>query len=391
LSLLIIMEENILEKIHVSALKFLDSLTPEETFKTIADEAVNLVLGDYASILIDQNGELKKVYASKPIGYTVKNRKQGNACLAFIQRKPIIAHISDMGVAHPQLKTLGIKSGIFIPLSYKKKALGVLVVNSKLNQKFTTRELNILKLFGSLASLSVRKTQLYDETKKALELRDEFISLAAHELRTPMTTISGYIQLLHGKLVNSNSSEAKWTEELLRESRRLTNIVSELVEVNRINAGKYHFNLSEVNLVGIVGKSINRFLLVNNNYKIDFNNTIKPQDSMIIADQEKILMVINSLLDNAAKFSPTESVINISLKSNSRQLILVIQDHGKGISEEELDNLFQSFRKEQTGSGLGLGLFLSKNIIEKHKGEISVKSKKDKGTKVEIKLPKIKI
>ncbi len=385
------MDDNILEKIYSSVLKFLEPLKPEETYLRIVEEAIKLSRADEGSLSLEMDGSLKKVYSSSPSIALVKTRQKGFTYRAFKERRAFLIQREELLKAHPEFKKTDIKSTLFIPISYKNKSLGAITLQSYIKGSlFTTKELNVLKLFGSMASLAIRKTHLYDETTKTLEHRNEFISLAAHELRTPMTTISGYIQLLHSKLINQDSPESKWTAELLKESRRLTNIVSELVEANRLNAGKYHFNLNEIVLVEIIGKAIDRFLLLNNSHKIKFNCKLKRDNSIVIADQEKILMVINSLLDNAAKFSPSNSDIDLNLYENLKQIILEIRDYGKGMSKEELNNLFQSFRKEQTGSGLGLGLFLAKNILEKHKGLIEVKSKEGFGTTVKLKFPKIK-
>src|SRR5690606_7915517 len=118
------------------------------------------------------------------------------------------------------------------------------------------KETDILKLFGSFASLAIKKNELYEETKNALEVRDMFISLASHELRTPLTSINGYIQLLHSRKDKLGHSESKWINELYEESKRLTNLVRELLEVNRIKQGQLQFILRETKFSDIVTSAI---------------------------------------------------------------------------------------------------------------------------------------
>src|SRR5581483_1842906 len=130
------MDESILEKIYRSGLKLLAPLNSDETYSTIVQEAIKLVGAEYGSILLEQDGELKRIYSSyTPLSQTPP-RKRANTYTAFTKHKTIIAGISNMARAHPELKRLGIKSTVFFPLSYHGKAIGVLVVNSKNEQKF---------------------------------------------------------------------------------------------------------------------------------------------------------------------------------------------------------------------------------------------------------------
>ncbi len=134
------MEENIITKLYSSGLKFLEPLTTDETYKTISDEAVRLVGADFASIILEQEGVLKKVYSSAPLGYQIKNRKKGNTYTAFKTGKTIVVHISDTYKAHPDMKDQGIVSAIFIPLAYHGHSIGVLVVSSLKRDKFKKEE-----------------------------------------------------------------------------------------------------------------------------------------------------------------------------------------------------------------------------------------------------------
>jgi len=154
--------DNILEQIHIAGLKFLLPLTLEETYKIIVAEAVSLVNAAYGSIMLDVDGQLKRVYSSSKLGYGTSNRKNGNTYSSFSEKKIIVAHIDETGKFHPELVKQGIKSTIFIPLAYQDKTLGVLTINSKEKIEQSTSELKALKLFGSMATLVIRKAQLYN-------------------------------------------------------------------------------------------------------------------------------------------------------------------------------------------------------------------------------------
>ena len=169
---------NILERIQTAGLKFLVPLTLEETYQTIVQEAIKLIDAEYGSILLEENNEWKRVYASSKLADKTESRKKGNTYKAFTQNKVIIADIKETAKFHPELKKQGVKSSIYIPLIYKDKAIGVLSINAKKKVEQTDSELKTLKLFGSMASLVIRKAQLYKETQDALDTRDFFISLS---------------------------------------------------------------------------------------------------------------------------------------------------------------------------------------------------------------------
>lgn len=381
--------DDVLEKIYKAGLKFLDPLGSEETYKTIVDEAVKLVDADYGSIALLIDDDFQKVYSSSPDGVKSPVRKRAFAYQAVSEKRPLIVNTEDIGDAHPELRQNGIVSTIHIPLSYKNNSIGVLIVNSKKPQKFGGREMDILKLYGSMASLAIRKTQLYDETKKALEIRDLFISLAAHELRTPLTSVNGYVQLLNNKMVGKDTPESRWVEQLSWECLRLTNLASELLTLNRIKAGQLQFFWKECHLREIIDRALDSFSLIYPKRVVEFSDGIKGGLDVVIGDYDKLIQVVNNLLDNAVKFSAHNSNIKVSLNSKNKLLVLQVADSGQGISKKDLSRIFEGFYKgvDNQKSGIGLGLYLTKSIIKEHRGEIVIKSKEDKGTVVEVKLP----
>lgn len=385
--------DKILENINRASIKFLEPLTPEELYKTIVEEVIKLVKAEYGSILLVKNGEFKRVYASSPLAYQTINRKRGNTYKAFTTGKVIISDIQEAGRYHPELKKLGIKTSVFIPLSYQRKAIGVLTVNSTKKIPQTANELKILRLFGSFATLAIRKMQLYDETKKALETRDLFIALASHELRTPLTSLNGYIQLLHNKLGNKETQEAKWVRELFAESTRLTNLVKELLEINRIKQGQLQFSLRECSLRDVINQAIGRIKFANPEREVIFINKIPGGDDQIIGDPDKLLQMFSAFFSNAVKFSLPDAPIMVELEKINDLIIVKITDQGEGIEPSDLPHIFEEFYKSPRNyrEGMGIGLILAKHIIQYHKGDVKVHSKPQKGTTIEIKFPVIEI
>lgn len=384
-------EYKVIEKIYKASLKFLEVLTPKETLATIVSEGAKLIDGEHGSIFLLHDKELVRVYSSSSLAYGVEIRKNGHTYTCFNTCKPIIHSNRNLKRARSRLEDSGIRSTIFIPLTNKGRSIGVLTVNSKMNKEFSQYELNTLQLFGAMASLAIRKTQLYDEIKKALDMRDMFISMASHELRTPITTINGYVQLLQIKMRDHQGVSKIWLDELAKELDRLTLLIKELLEINRIKSGNLHYVFKESNISEIVDRAVKTVEFGYPGKKIVLENKLG-RDDVVIGDYDKLLQVINNILENAAKYSYRDNKIKMILSKKNNQLRIVIKDKGIGIPEKELPDIFKGYiqGKNHTREGLGMGLFLTKSIIDKHLGSIKIKSAENRGTTVEIVLPKVK-
>ncbi len=382
--------ETVLEKVHNSALKLLTPISVEETYKVIVDEAMDLVKADYGSIFLAKNDELERVYASDPILFSIKPRKRGYTYSVHRTGKPVILPSEQIEEIHPQFGKTKARSDIIVPLKNQNKSMGVLTIQSHQKKFFSRREIAILNLFIPLASLAIRKAQLYDEIKGALETRDLFISMAAHELRTPLTAVNGYVQLLHSKLSGGDNSESRWIEQLYSETRRLTNLVNELLEINRIKSGELNYFWKECRLKEIISRVQSGFKFSYPEREFIYEDKVDGQSDIIIGDYDKILQVLTNLVDNAVKFSPPHTPVTLSLKSKNHNFIVDIKDHGIGIPKEDLDKIFEGYfrgKNNKTMEGMGLGLYIVKDIIHRHHGDIEISSKVSKGTTFRITLP----
>lgn len=382
-----------LEKIYKSGLKFLTPLNLEETYQFVITEAIKLVKADYGSILLLQNNELKRVYASSEIFYKIKPRKRDFMYQVLKTRKPIVLNIKQVAQHHPEIKETLIRSDIILPLLDHQKPVGIITIMSLKDKYFTKKEIGILKMFAPLAMLAIRKAQLHDETNKALQARNMFISMAAHELKTPLTTINGYAQLLYSKLAKTDTPESRWVDQLRWESYRLNQLVNELLEIEHIKTGKFQYVWKECCLREIVDRALLDFRFTRPHTSVIVKNRLTPGTDRVIGDFNKLLQAVINLLDNAAKFSPADKEVIIGLRRKSGNIILEVKDQGKGIAKKDLPRLFEIFYrgKDNTTEGMGIGLFLTKNIIAQHHGEVRIKSKEARGTTIEVRLPELKI
>lgn len=383
---------NASEKIRLSALRFLVPLDLSQTYELIVSEGMKLVGADYGSILLEKKGKLQRVYASDPAFYKIKIQKGDLMYEVLKKKQPLPLTRQEIAKIHPEIKQTPVNSDIIIPLSYRNKTVGILTLMSSKEKAFAKKELNMVKHFAPLASLAIIKAQLDDETKKALEARDLFISMAAHELRTPLTTINGYIQMLCTKFGGTNTSEAHWVEELSRECFRLMNLVSELLQIEHARNGKLQYSWKQCSLAEVVNRARLNFRFSHPDYKIIFYNKLENCPDLVIGDFDKLMQVTTNLLDNAVKFSSFNTPITVHLKSESPHLILTVKDQGTGIARRDCSQIFKRFFRgsKSRREGMGLGLFLVKNIIEQHHGKIKIHSKENQGTAIEVKLPALR-
>lgn len=382
--------EPILKKVYNASLKFLAPLTPEETYALIVKEALKLARADYGSVILyqDQANQLEIVFTTLPLPPGIKPQPKVLPYEVFKRRKAMIIDVETDQKLHPTIRKMGIKSILMIPLSYRGKPFGVLSIDSRERKHFSVAELNGMKLLGALASLAIRKTQLYDQSKKALEARDLFISMAAHELRTPLTTISGYTQLLLSKFTGSNGPESRWIQDLSWETLRLTKLVNELLEVERIKLGQLKYVWKECSLRMIINRALTDFKFTHPNHQIKFEDKLGETSDKVVGDFDKLMQAILNILDNAAKFSPEGSEVALILERSGLNLNLTIKDQGAGIPKKDLPQIYNRFYQgtNHTREGMGIGLFLVKDIIKQHHGAINVRSQKGKGTTVEFKF-----
>ncbi len=384
--------ENIPQKIYPAALRFLTPVTISQTYSLLVAEAMKLTKADSGSILLEKKGELKRVYSTSKDLYQIKPHKQGQMNMAFARKKPMIFSSEEIAKTNPEIKKIPAKSHLITPLYYRDTSLGVLNLNSLKDNYFTSKHLAILEMFSPLATLAILKAQADQRAEKALETRDLFISMAAHELKTPLTTINGYIELLHSQFSGSNTPTARWLAELSRESHRVIKMVKELLQLEVAKSGKLPYFWDQCNLEEIVQTAIKNTTLIHPGHKFTFQDKLKGRTSLVMGDFDKLMQVVTNIFNNAIKYSPFPASVAVSLYFQEPNLIVLeVMDQGIGIAQADLPHIFERYYKGSNvkKDGFGLGLFLAKDIIKKHHGKICIQSKVGKGTIVEIKLPTI--
>lgn len=378
-----------LTKLNKAAISLLGEVEPQRLYEVIIKESLRLVQARYGSIYLAKKDTLERTYSTVPSTLQVQIRKQGFTYKAFKSKKVAIVKIEKVKQTRREIKDLNVKSVVLIPLCYRNKCIGVISLDSY-KENFTEEELKGLRIFGAMATLAIQQGLLYSEMQNAVDQRDLLISLTAHEFRTPLTTINGYAQLLQRKMQKNQSSLQTWAAELHTETKRLIELTNDLLDMSRIKTGKMVFTFQESFLHEILETAATRFRFSFPQHTLMVRNTVK-EDGMIIADFDKVLQVFTNILENAGKFSPIAQPIIVTVHKKGKWLITTLADKGRGISQEDVDKIFAGFYKAKNSDetqGMGLGLFISKSIIEAHQGEIRVSSTLGEGTTFEVWLPR---
>lgn len=225
-----------------------------------------------------------------------------------------------------------------------------------------------------------------DLQKKGQEQRDEFISIASHELKTPLTSIKAFNQLL--ARTNDLDRVKSYLQKVDMSTTKLERLINDLLDVSKINAGKLQFNKSVFNLNELLQECCENLQLSVTTHQIIFNET---ENINIYADRFRMEQVIDNLLSNAVKYSPNANVVDVTFKIEQESIIIAVEDHGIGIDSRELEKLFDRYYRSDNAAerfgGLGLGLFISSEIIKAHQGTFWIESALGVGTTVYIRIP----
>lgn len=224
---------------------------------------------------------------------------------------------------------------------------------------------------------------IWKDITKQVELnkrKDEFMAMASHELKTPVTTIKGYTEFLQKKLTERNDEKNLYfVSQINRQTDKIIGLINDFFDVSKIEAGKLILQKEKVNLGKLVTKAVRDFQNTPNHHKIIKQRQIQV---FVNADADRIEQVLMNLLTNAVKFSPRESKIIVDVKCNQKCAIVSVKDFGIGIPKPEIKKIFDRFYQvdEQGQRGFGLGLYISAEIIKRHKGKIGVESEPGKGS-----------
>ncbi len=334
------------------------------------------------------------------------------------------------GAADQRPGQIPLRGLLVVPLNNRDDHnIGLLQLSDRYDGDFSAEDEAVLVQLAQLAATAIDNARLYEETRRTVEaqkeldrLRDQFLSIASHELRTPLTSIKGFAQILQRNLQRTQQAEASGgiIEPLLQaaltlslerqgrilgsivhQSNRLIGLIEEMLDISHIQSGQLRLKYSSpVNIVELVQHIVTQQQDVNVNRQLVF----EPRQAVILGriDEARIEQVVNNLIINALKYSAAETPIMVGVgyelppasqeRAGSRVVRMWVRDMGWGIAPEQQPHIFEQYYRvrnpdDLTTEGLGLGLYISQEIVTRHGGQLWVESTPGEGSTFSFTLP----
>jgi signal transduction histidine kinase len=296
-------------------------------------------------------------------------------------------------------------SQMTVPILRANRTIGVLVLESNVPDLFDRQDLSFITRLTEHATVAIDNARLFQEVQAANEAKTEFIRFVSHELKTPMTSIRGYTDLLSsGQVGEVNEMQVQFLTTIRSNVERMNRLVTDLTDVARMEAGVLRIDLAPIPFRGVVDETLHSTQAQIDERQQELTVDVPGDLPLINADHTRMVQVLTNLVSNAYKYTPEGGKIHVGAKvmmtqpeeedEEAQQVVHVwVTDTGIGISEEDQEALFGKFFRTEAGknmaTGTGLGLNITKNLVELHGGTIWVESEVGKGTTFHYTVPVI--
>ena len=320
------------------------------------------------------------------------------------RKEPILIDDIDQAEFYtPFLREHGVKALLGVPLLVEGRVLGVIHVGRFARRSFTDDDTRLLQLVAFRVALAIDNARLFEEERAARReaeaasrAKDEFLTTISHELRTPLTPIIGWVHMIRNDLLPQNEV-IHGLEVIDKNSQSLKRLINDLLDMSAILSGKMRMEELPVSLTSVMHEAVEtvRPFAVERDVRLEvtFDDW---RNETVCGDRARLKQVFANLLDNAIKFSPTGSVVKVFAETKGDDVVVRVEDAGRGIAAEFLPLVFERFRQEdgsktRSHGGLGLGLALVKSFVESHHGTVQAESAgQGYGSRFTVTLPRLK-
>lgn len=293
-------------------------------------------------------------------------------------------------------------SQMTLPIIHKQQFIGAIAIESDRFDAFDTELVEMAYRATNHAAATIANAQLYQQVHAANLAKSEFVSMVSHELKTPMTSMRGYVDLLLSGMTGQLSDQQKhFLETVSANLERMGRQIRDLTDISRIETGRLLVTLESTALSAVVSETLRTIQGLADQKNIQLHLELPPDLPAVMADKERLVQVLTNLLSNACKYSPADTNVKIRFWSTEQTInkkkdvpvvVCAIQDNGYGISEKDQKQLFTKFfraedPKIRQAPGTGLGLSITKGIVELHDGKMWVESKVGAGTTFYFAIP----
>ncbi|MDJ0757687.1 MAG: GAF domain-containing sensor histidine kinase [Ardenticatenaceae bacterium] len=274
--------------------------------------------------------------------------------------------------------------------------VGVIEAINKVSDRFNNVDIAVLSTFADLAGVAITKAQLFEELQEAYDQLNEldqrksdFIALASHELRTPLSVILGYVSYLREQ---AQGDQAEQLDMTLKAAIQLRNLIQDMVNLRYVESGELNPDAEEFNLSDLIRTIMNdrEELAVAKN--LTFKLHLPNPQLMILADPKMIKLIIDNLINNALKFTPAGGRVDVGAALRDDEIWIYVRDTGIGIPDDQKKRIFDRFYQVERHmrrhhEGMGLGLSIVKELVDRHRGRVWVESTSGKGSEFFVVLP----
>jgi signal transduction histidine kinase/uncharacterized protein YigA (DUF484 family) len=310
----------------------------------------------------------------------------------------------DIRIKSQTSRLWNVRSLILVPLKAENRLIGVLRIGRHKANCFSGEHLRLATLIAHQAAIIIENAHLYkslhdakNELEELNKIKNEFISMVSHELRTPITAIKGFVKLvLEGETGALNDQQTQFLQIADQSVDRLTVLVSDLLDISRIESGQLKLRLDPVEPKDVIDAAVRNVEAEIARKKLTLTVNLAVPFPQILADRERLVQVFNNLLMNGIKFTPDGGSLTVSAQDKGDFAVFSVADTGIGIAGKDHQKIFEKFYQVDSSStrgtpGTGLGLAIVKSIVEMHGGQIWVESEPGKGSVFRFIVPRAKL
>jgi signal transduction histidine kinase len=299
--------------------------------------------------------------------------------------------------ADEQLLSLGLRSELVTPLLLGARPIGMLSLSRDRPDAFSEDEVELVSLLGRLVATAVQNIRAYEAERRRVEelarlsqLRADFVSLVSHELRSPMAAVIGAARTLQDRWRMLTAAQRESFLALIGdETSRLAELVGDVLDTSRIEAGTFSYRFEEVDLGRVVDEAVEAAVLAQQ--EVPVVASVRGALPAIRGDRARLRQVLGNLIENAVKYSPEGGEVRVSAAASNGAVRIAVRDAGPGIPRDQQGRIFEKFGRADVegGSkpGTGLGLFIARSIAEAHGGSLDVSSGTEPGSTFTLTLP----
>ena len=299
-------------------------------------------------------------------------------------------------------KEHNVKNVIFFSLRSHERVIGFIDLAIPFDREISDDDMHVLESVGNEVGIAVENVRLFEETKKSYDelksldnMKNDFLSNVSHELKTPLVSIKGYSELMYDeKLGALNEQQKKAMEVVSRNSERLSHLIDSLIYLTMEKAKKIELTLVPIQIVDIIKHASSDVHPMIEKKGLTINTDLPDKLPKVKGDTDRLTEVIINLINNAIKFTPAGGEITIAAREEPENIHITVKDTGVGVPNDSISKFFNKFYQVDASTtrrygGTGLGLHITKSIVDMHNGQIWAESEEEAGTTIHVLIPKI--